>query len=135
MTPDTVFRSLAGEGARYLAAGTAALALDFTLYTSLIRLADVHYLVAAPVGFMAGLTLIYFLSVRWVFGQRRLASARLEFMIFAGLGLAGLALNQLVVYLGVEWLGLAYELAKLLSAAVVFAFNFISRKLLLFTRF
>jgi putative flippase GtrA len=135
MIGSVFFRRLAGEGARYLVAGTAALALDFTLYTSLIRLGGVDYLVAAPIGFLAGLTLIYFLSVRWVFTHRRLVSARTEFAIFTAIGLAGLALNQLVVYIGVEWLRLAYEPAKLLSAGIVFAFNLISRKLLLFTKF
>lgn len=135
MIREAALRSMAGEGARYLVAGTLALTLDFTLYSSLIRLAGVDYLVAAPIGFLAGLTLIYFLSVRWVFTHRRVVNARTEFLIFTGIGIAGLALNQLVVYVGVEGLRLTYELAKILSAGVVFVFNFVSRKLLLFTKF
>jgi putative flippase GtrA len=70
-----------------------------------------------------------------VFAERRLESARAEFAIFAAIGMGGLALNQLVVYGGVEWLSLSYELAKLASAVVVFCFNFGCRKLLLFTRY
>ena len=46
-----------------------------------------------------------------------------------------MALNQWVVYAGVELLALAPEVAKLISAGAVFCFNFISRKLLLFTRY
>jgi putative flippase GtrA len=128
-------RAFASEGARYLVAGTIALAADLGVYSTLIRLLEVNYLVAAPIGFAVGLTVIYGFSVRWIFGQRRLADPRAEFAIFALIGLAGLALNQLVIYTAVEWLALGYEPAKLVSAALVFGFNFICRKLLLFTRF
>lgn len=126
--------SVAGEGSRYLAASAAALAVDFTVYVALIRLAGVSYLIAAPIGFALGLAGIYALSVRWVFAHRRLADARIEFVIFASIGIAGMALNQGVIFAGVEYLALSPELAKMVSAAVVFCFNFGLRKLLLFTR-
>lgn len=126
-------RIAAAEGARYFAVSALALGVDFGTYVGLIRLAGVHYLVAAPVGFLLGLTVSYLLSVAWVFRDRRLANSRTEFFIFAALGLAGVLVNQLIVYGGVASAGLSYELAKLLSAGVVFGFNFVSRKLLLFT--
>lgn len=128
-------RGVADEGVRYFAASALALAIDFGTYSGLIRLAGVDYLVAAPIGFALGLVTIYTLSIRWVFRQRRLKDARAEFTLFAMLGLAGMALNQLIVFSGVQWLALSYELAKVLSAGAVFCFNFVSRKLLLFTRY
>jgi putative flippase GtrA len=131
----TALRGVADEGARYLAASALALALDFGVYSGLIRLAGVNYLLAAPAGFAIGLAAIYALSIRWVFRQRRLDDARSEFALFALLGLAGMAINQGVVYAGVEWLTLSYEAAKIVSAGFVFTFNFASRKLLLFTRY
>ena len=130
----TTLRSLADEGVRYLAASALALAIDFGVYTGLIRLAAVHYLVAAPIGFALGLATIYALSVRWVFRQRRLADRRAEFALFAAIGLAGMALNQIIIYAAVAMMPGSYEIAKIISAGVVFCFNFISRKLLLFTR-
>ena len=128
-------RGIASEGVRYSAASVLALALDFGAYIGLIRLAGVDYLVAAPAGFALGLATIYTVSIGWVFRQRRLRDARAEFVLFASLGLAGMALNQLIIYAGVELLGLSYEFAKLVSAGVVFCFNFASRKLLLFTHY
>jgi len=122
------------EGMRYVAAAALALAVDFGAYVGLIRLASVHYLVAAPIGFTLGLVTIYVLSVRWVFAVRRLADRRVEFAVFALIGVAGLGLNQAVIYAGVELLSLSPELAKTLSAGTVFCFNFGLRKLLLFTR-
>ena len=130
----TAYRGAVHEGARYLAASALALAVDFGSYVGLIRLAKLHYLVAAPVGFALGLATIYLLSIRWVFRQRRLADRRAEFALFALIGLAGMALNQLIIYAAVQLLAASPELAKILSAGMVFCFNFVSRKLLLFTR-
>ncbi len=131
----SAWRGAADESARYFAASALALAVDFGLYSGLIRLGGVDYLVAAPIGFALGLATIYGLSIRWVFRHRRLQSAHAEFALFALIGFAGMALNQGVVWAGVEKLSLSYELAKAASAGAVFGFNFASRKLLLFTRY
>lgn len=131
----TTLRGLADEGARYLAASALALAIDFGVYAGLIRFAAVHYLVAAPIGFALGLATVYALSVRWVFRQRRLADRRAEFVLFAAIGLAGMALNQVIIYAAVEAMPGSYEIAKVISAGTVFCFNFVCRKLLLFTRY
>jgi putative flippase GtrA len=126
------WRKVAGESVRYAAAAAFALAVDFSAYVMLIRVMAVNYLVAAPLGFSLGLAAIYVLSVRWVFGERRLRDARMEFLVFAFIGVAGMAVNQAVLYVAVEGAALSYELAKLAAAAVVFGFNFSLRKLLLF---
>jgi putative flippase GtrA len=131
----TQLSGVAREGLRYFAASALALAVDFGTYSGLIRLAGVDYMVAAPIGFALGLATVYLLSVRWVFQQRRLKDARAEFALFALIGLAGMALNQGILYVGVEGFAQSPELAKVVSAGAVFCFNFASRKLLLFTRY
>jgi putative flippase GtrA len=122
------------EGSRYLLASALALAADAGAYVALIRLGGVHYLGSAPIGFAIGVTVIYFLSTRWVFRERRLSDPRREFVIFVVIGILGLLLNELIIFLGVERLALSYEFAKFVSAGIVFGFNFSARKLLLFTR-
>ena len=129
------FRDVAGEGLRYFGASAAAFAVDFATYVALIRIAGWHYLIAAPAGFALGLLVAYVLSIRWVFAIRRLPDARLEFTLFAAIGLLGMALNEAVLYGAVGHAGLSPELAKVVSAAVVFGMNFALRKVLLFTRF
>jgi putative flippase GtrA len=128
-------RSVAKEGVRYFGASALALAIDVAAYTGLIYVAGVHYLVAAPVGFALGLALIYLISVRWVFAVRRLADRRVEFTVFTLIGLAGMGINELVIYAGVDRFALGPVLAKLVSAGLVFSFNFATRKLLLFTKY
>ena len=131
----TAFRRLAKEGSRYFGASALALGIDLATYSSLIYIAGVHYLLAAPAGFALGLALIYVLSVRWVFAERRVADRRIEFTVFTLIGLAGMGINELVIYAGVDRFGLGPVPAKLVSAALVFSFNFATRKLLLFTRY
>jgi putative flippase GtrA len=123
------------EAPRYLAASAVALAIDASLYLGLIRFLDIHYLAAAPIGYVIGVIVIYVLSTKWVFRNRRLKKAQHEFLIFALIGVVGLVLNQLVIFFCIDRLSTSYELAKLASAAIVFGFNFSGRKLLLFTRF
>lgn len=123
----------AGELARYFLASAVAFAVDAGMYIVLIRFGGVNYLGAAPCGFVLGVVAIYVLSTRWVFRQRRLADARAEFAIFLLVGVAGLLVNELVIFVCVDRLALSYELAKVVSATIVFSGNFIGRKLLLFT--
>jgi len=126
---------VADECVRYFAASALALGMDVATYSGLMFVAGVHYLLAAPLGFALGLVLIYLLSVRWVFVHRRLANPRIEFVVFTLIGFAGMGINELVLYAGVERFGLGPVQAKIPSAALVFCFNFATRKLLLFTRY
>ena len=128
-------KGLAKEGIRYFGASALALGIDMATLGGLVYFAGMHYLLAAPLGFAAGLGLIYLLSVRWVFAERRLVDRRIEFTVFALIGLAGMAINELVLYVGVDRFGLSPVQAKVPSAALVFCFNFASRKILLFTRY
>ena len=123
------------EVSRYLLASAVALGVDAGLYIGLIRIGGVHYLAAAPMAYAVGILVVYVLSTRWVFENRRLASSGSEFAIFTLVGIVSLFVNQLVIYACVENLAMSYESAKLSSATVVFGINFGGRKILLFTRF
>jgi putative flippase GtrA len=129
------FGQVARESARYFGASAVAFAVDFGAYVALIRLVGWHYLFAAPAAFVLGLVTAYVLSVRWVFTVRRVKDARLEFTLFSAIGLLGMAVNEAVLYGAVDRAGISPELAKLVSAAVVFSMNFALRKLLLFTHY
>lgn len=110
-----------------------ALLLDMLVFSLLLRLAELPWWLAVTAGFIAGAVFLYFASVKWVFGSRSLqARPRAEFISFVGIGLAGLAVTQLVMYIGIELLALYPEVVKLCAAGVTFIFNFILRKALLF---
>lgn len=127
MTAERELRANAAELLRYFAVSGAALAID----TGALFLAAnfVHYLWAATLGFLLGAVTSYLLSVRWVFRHRRLAAfPKTEFAAFAAIGLAGLVLNNLVIYSAVEHAELSLLAAKAVAAVLTFSFNFGMRK-------
>lgn len=115
----------------YGLASAAALAVDWGLLLVLTGL-GLNYLVAAAIGFSAGIAVTYGLSVSVVFRHRPIADRKREFAGFLGVGLAGLVLTQLLMALWVERMELAPGLAKIPTAGLVFVFNFTVRRALLF---
>lgn len=116
----------------YVAASALALALDTLVFTSALK-AGMGLPAAAGAGFLSGLALNYALSTRLVFSQHRLADRRLEFVGFALIGVAGLILTEITLWVTMVQLGLMPLPAKLISAGVTFLSNFFLRKWLLFT--
>ena len=126
-------RAMAHEAGKYLLVSIVALAVDYSLLVSLTRFGHLHYLVSAAIGFAAGLVVNYALSVAFVFQHRRVASRRLEFALFFGIGLLGLGLNEVLMKVFVEVVGLNFALAKIPATAVGFVWNFGLRRLTLFS--
>ncbi len=126
-------RRIFHESWKYFLVSALALAVDWGLLVALTEWARLNYLLSAAIGFGVGLIVNYLLSVAFVFSERRLASRRLEFVGFFAIGALGLALNEVLMKLFVETLGLGYALAKLPATGVGFVFNFGLRRVLLFT--
>jgi putative flippase GtrA len=121
------------EFLRYFGSSAVALAADGGLFALALYL-GLPYPVAAAIGFIAGLWVAYTLSVRFVFGERRLRDERAEFMVFAAVGAGGLVLTELLLWLLVGHAHWNAGFAKIATAGFVFFFNFGARKALLFTR-
>jgi putative flippase GtrA len=118
---------------RYVFVGGAAFAVDFGLLWALKEFAHLHYLIAATLSFAAGLTTNYLLSTRWVFNRAKMKSKTAEFAIFTLIGIVGLLLNDLIMWFFTEKLALYYLLSKIVATLIVFFWNFLSRKFILFT--
>jgi len=117
---------------RYTIVGGTAFCFDFATLHMLTAYAGFHYLVSAAFAFILGLLVNYVLSVRWVFANRSLKNRYAEFIVFALVGLAGLGLNELIMWGATEYGGVHYLGSKLISTVVVYLFNFSIRKVLLF---
>ena len=135
LTPERIAaaRALLVQLFKYGAASGVALAVDYGLMVALTELAGLHYLVSATIGFCCGAVVAYMLSVAFVFTERRLASAGVEFALFVLIGVAALGLNQALLFALVDGAGLHYALAKVPVTGVVFLFNFGVRKAVLFS--
>lgn len=122
-----------GEFLRYLLASLLALAADMAVFSGGIRMLALPWAVSAPLGFVVGAACAYWLSVRVVFHRRSFAqSPRTEFFSFVLIGVFGLGMTQLVLWVAIELLSLNPELSKLGSAGLTFLSNFVLRKHLLF---
>lgn len=128
-TDNTLFQLV-----RYTFVGGLAFLIDFGTLYILTELAHLHYLLSAGIAFILGLLTNYFLSIRWVFATRTIRDKKLEFIIFAVIGLIGLGLNELFLWIFTDISGLHYLVSKILTAILVYLWNFSIRKLILFKK-
>lgn len=117
---------------RSLVVSAIALIVDFGSLVFMAQEMGIHYLVAATIAFGFGVTVNYILSVKWVFASRKLASRHHEFTIFVIITAIGLGLNLLIIAGMVELLKADYRVGKVVSTIIVFFWNFLVRKKLLF---
>ena len=124
---------LAVQLARYLLVGGIAFLADFATLFVLTDWFHVHYLHSAVIAFLAGMGLNYLLSIAWVFKVRVVKNAKLEFLLFALIGIIGLGLNEIILWLLTQGLDLFYLHSKVVATVVILGWNFSARKVLLFS--
>jgi putative flippase GtrA len=117
---------------RYGFVGGLAFLVDYGTLVLLTEFAGMHYLLAATISFILGLITNYLLSITWVFNQHKLNNRWVEFLLFAFIGVVGLGLNDAIMFLCTERCGIHYTLSKIIATAIVFFWNFLARKLILF---
>ncbi len=117
---------------RYTFVGGISFLFDFTALYVLTEYFMLHYLVSAAFAFLLGLSINYLLSVTWVFKSRNLENRFAEFVVYSLIGVAGLVLNELIIWVFTEFMLVHYLGSKMISTVVVYLFNFSIRKILLF---
>lgn len=117
---------------RYGFVGGVAFLVDYSTMVLLTEVFGIHYLLSASISFVLGLITNYLLSISWVFSQRAVANRWAEFVIFAVIGAVGLGLNSLILYLCTEKLEIHYTVSKIIATVMVFFWNFLARKVILF---
>ena len=128
-------KSLAGQFLRYMVTGGFAFVADFGLFALCLYAFGWHYLLANLVGLVAGLVLNYLMSILWVFTAcKRILKTKkgIEFVLFALVGVAGVGINQVLMFLMVDGLGINEMVSKMIAAVLVLMWNFGARKLMLF---
>ncbi len=119
---------------RYGFVGGIAFVVDYGTLFVLTHYLAVPYLVSAAIAFILGLTTNYVFSISWVFRKNCTMERWQEFLFFAVIGVVGLILNELIMYVSTELLQIHYMFSKLISTAIVFFWNFLARKFLLFNK-
>ena len=120
------------EFSRYTLVGGLAFIFDFGLLYILTKWGGLHYLLSATIAFTVGLIVNYVLSILWVFAYRSCEDKRLEFALFAIVGVGGIVLTDVSMAVLTPLLYGNYLLAKGITAILVFLWNFFLRRQLLF---
>ena len=134
------WKRLIREFLRYLVVGGTAFLVDYaTLYLLshfvFQNMGNLGVYLATAIGFIAGLTYNYVLSLIWVFQsakERNKGKSIGGFALFSLIGIIGLLLTEGGMYVGFQLLQIHYMIVKLFVAAFVLLWNYGARKLLIF---
>ncbi|MBR3666690.1 MAG: GtrA family protein [Ruminococcus sp.] len=127
---------------RYVFVGGLAFVVDFALSYLLFRFVfnekKEFGWTANALSFIAGLVVNYLISTFWIFKTSKVDNKIVEFISFAAIGVVGLLITIGITVLFEKWLGdtthLFQIIAKIVSTAASFLWNFFARKILLFTK-
>lgn len=108
--------------------GVVATVIDFGIMIALTEWVGWDPVLSAGISFVVSLIFNYLASMRFVFIHRDDLSRSREMAIFVVLSLVGLAINEGLMWLGVNALALNYVLVKVAATCVVMLWNFASRK-------
>ena len=117
---------------RYCFVGGFAFIVDAGGLFVLTEYAGIYYLLSATISFILGLVVNYLLSTAWIFKKSKLSTRWTEFLIYSVIGVVGLGLNTLFLWLFTDCLHIYYMLSKIITAALVMLWNFFARKIILF---
>ena len=119
---------------RYTFVGGFAFLIDFATLYILTEYFNIYYLLSAGIAFIFGLIINYTLSVKWVFNSRAMENRLWEFLLFTIIGLVGLGLNELFLWILTDILLIYYLISKIITTFIVYFWNFFARKILLFSK-
>lgn len=125
-------RRLLAEMIRYGMVSALAFAVDFGSLAFFAEVAGLHYLLAASLAFVLGIATNFVVSRMWVFNATPLNKG-VEVSLFLAVGVTGLLLNALIMWFFTEVVGVHYLISKLISTAMVFFWNFLLRRFLIYT--
>ncbi len=140
-------KKLIYEIGRYLLVGGLATVFDYLAFALfryvILDLTTVNLLISTAIGFMVGLTINYVLSIIFVFknvADPNKGKKVSSFILFAIIGLIGLGMTELGMWLGDVTRFFVGEgiykipemVMKVIMTGIVLCWNYIARKLLIF---
>lgn len=116
---------------KFAIVGGTAFVIDFVFLYIFREFCQFSVLVSNTLSFCISVIYNYIASVRWVFDVNKEKNAKRQFVIFIVFSVIGLLLNDLIMWLSVDFLNIYYLLAKIIATFIVMIFNFVTRKLFL----
>ena len=120
---------------RYVIVGGFSFLIDYGLLYFLTEYANFYYILSASISFIVGLIVNYILSTKWIFRKSRLKNTVLESIIYGIIGILGLILNNILLYIFTDFFQIYYMISKLITAVLVMGWNFVGRRIILFNNY
>ena len=111
--------------------GVIAFVIDYGFMVLLTEVFGVPYLISTTVSFIISVIFNYFASMRFVLKRKDDMSRRREFIIFVVLSVIGLVINDVFMWLMVDFLFIDYRISKIVVTFIVAVWNFVTRKIFL----
>ena len=112
---------------KFSAVGLSAFAIDYALFV-VLHLLGTSYLIANIVSYTLANIYNFLLSMKYVFAGRTGQSRTEQGVIFTILSIVGLGLNELFLWLLVQFIIPLPVVSKVIATFLVMIFNYITRK-------
>lgn len=103
---------------KFLLSGGIGLSVNLGVF-HMLYVFDVPYLVGSIAAFCVAMVVGFVLQKYWTFEKRTLERVRTQFALYAALTFCNLAMNTLIVYVLVEYVGAHYLIAQTIGAGSV----------------
>lgn len=118
---------------KYFFASGIALFADISILFILTEYFNVYYIVSATISFLAGIAITYIFSKLYIFTKTKIYNKINEFTVFLVIGIIGLILNNIFLYIFTEYFGIYYMLSKIFVIIVTYLWNYFARKKFIFS--
>ncbi len=120
---------------RYLFVGGIATIVDWGCLFLLTDFAHIHHLISAIIAFVAGLITNFFFSKLLVFqANEARVNAVMEFVSYAVIGVIGLGITELIMFLFTNCGNIHYMISKAIATVIVLVWNYLARKLIVYNK-
>lgn len=113
---------------RYIFVGGFAAVINIGSLYIFTEFFNIYYLISNIIGFIFGLLANYILSKCFIFTSNIKINKFFEMFVYCLVGIVGLGLDTLFMWIGTSKLGVYYILTKMISTCLVFIWNFLGRK-------
>lgn len=117
---------------RYCFVGGLAFVADWLTVIVFAEM-GIHYLIASVFGFVVGLIANFALTKLLIFKKdnQKIGKAG-EFIAYALIGIVGLGLTEIIMYILTDIVLIHYAVSKMIAAAIMLVWNFLARKFILY---
>lgn len=117
---------------RFVTVGTIGVAINLGVFSLLMHVLNVWYVLASALAFTTSTTTCFFLQKFWTYENRDTAAIHMQMVLYFAVGLLNLGLSTAIVYALVTYLSAQKEISQAIAALLVAISSFFIYKLFIF---